>query len=195
MQVFSQPLRRRGGLSAAGARTTATAPPPATPTADLVVAFGARVGFLHIGAGFVDGALGVVVGLHGETVFVDGAFALAGAIEDAAQLNVSPHFGPLGIEVAAQSVAEGVGGGLVVLLHKEDFAQPVVCQRAGFVGVQSLLVLPNGGDQVALCNLLLAAQNGDADGKVRCGLQQPVVGIDGDVAGTAEGFDRVLRFV
>ena len=42
------------------------------------------VGLLEKHTGFVDGALGVVVGLDGEAVFVDGAFALAGYVEDAA---------------------------------------------------------------------------------------------------------------
>ena len=52
---------------------------------DLLVFGGfALVGFLHGGACFVDGALGVVVGLDCEAVFVDGAVALAGDVEDAA---------------------------------------------------------------------------------------------------------------
>ena len=49
----------------------------------------ALVGLLHEGAGFVDGALGVVVGLDGLTVLVYGALALAGYVEDFAQLG---HF-------------------------------------------------------------------------------------------------------
>ena len=57
------------------------------------------------------------------------------------------------------------------------------------VGVEGLLVLADGGDEVALGDVLLAAQDGDADGEVGCGFEQPVVGVDGDVAGAAEGFD------
>src|SRR5665213_2711390 len=170
-------------------------PRDTTPENWLVVALAADVGFLHVGAGFVHGALGIVVGLDGEAVFVDGALALVRAVEDAAQFDVAPDFGPLGVAVAAQGVAESVGGRLVVLLHKEDFAQAIVGQRAGFVGVERLLVLGYGGDQVALGYLLLAAQDGDADGEVGRGFQQPVVRVDGDVAGSAEGFNSVLRLV
>ena len=71
----------------------------------LVVGAFALVGFLHEGAGFVDGALGVVVGLDGEAVFVDGAVALAGDVEDFAELDVAPDFGPAWLSVAAEGVA------------------------------------------------------------------------------------------
>ncbi len=101
----------------------------------------AFVGSLHEGAGFVDGALGVVVGLDGEAVLVDGTVALAGDVEDAAELDVAPDLDPLGVVVAAQGVAEGVGGGLVVALHEEDFADAVGGERAVLVGVEGLLVL------------------------------------------------------
>src|ERR1700747_3677102 len=74
---------------------------------------------LHGGAGFVDCALGVVVGLHGEAVFIDSAVALTGAVEDAGQFDVAPDLDPLRVAVAAKSVAEGVGGGLIVALHEE----------------------------------------------------------------------------
>ena len=87
-------------------------------------------GFAFVGVGekaacFVDGALGIVVGLDGEAVFVDGAFALAGEVEDAAELDVGPDFSPLGVTVAAECVAETVGSGLVVVLGEEDFADAV----------------------------------------------------------------------
>ena len=49
-----------------------------------LVRVGAFVGLLEQHAGLVDGALGVVIGLDGEAVFVDGAVALAGDVEDAA---------------------------------------------------------------------------------------------------------------
>ena len=153
----------------------------------------ALVGLLHRGAGFVDGALGVVVGLDGEAVLVDGAVALAGDVEDFAELDVAPDLGPLGVAVAAQSVAEGVGGGLVVALHEEDLADAVGGERAVLVGVEGLLVLGDGAGEVALGDLLLAAQNGDADGEVGRALEQPVVGIDGDAARAAEGLDGVVR--
>ena len=76
----------------------------------------AGVGFAEVLAGFVDGALGVVVGLDGEAVLVDGAIALAGDVEDFAEGDVAPDLGPGGIVVAAEGVAVGVDGGLVVAL-------------------------------------------------------------------------------
>ncbi len=150
------------------------------------------VGLLHEGAGFVDGALGVVVGLDGEAVFVDGTVALAGEVEDAAQLDVAPDLDPPGVAVAAKGVAEGVSRGLVVALHEEDLADAIGGERAVLVGVEGLLVLDEASGEVSLRDLLLAAQDGHADGKVRRALEQPVLRIDADAAGTAEGFDGVL---
>jgi hypothetical protein len=57
-------------------------------------AFGLAEGLLQVLAGFVDGALGVVVGLDGEAVLVDGAVALAGEVEDFADGDVAPDLGP-----------------------------------------------------------------------------------------------------
>ncbi len=148
---------------------------------------------MHECAGFVDGALGVVVGLDGEAVLVDGAVALAGDVEDAAEFDVAPDLDPPGVAVAAEGVAEGVGGGLVVALHEEDLADAVGGERAVFVGVEGLLVFDQGGGEVSLGDLLLAAEDGDANGEVGGALQEPVVGIDADAAGAAEGFDGVLR--
>jgi hypothetical protein len=105
---------------------------------------------------------------------------------------VAPNLDPLGVAVAAKGIAERVGGGLVVALHEEDFADAVGGERAILVGVESLLVLDETSCEVSLGDLLLAAQDGYADGKVRRALEQPILGIDADVAGTAEGFDGVV---
>src|SRR5579883_288605 len=86
------------------------------------------VGLLDVAAGFVFGALGVVVGLQGLAVFVDGALALSGDVEDFAQLDVAPDLGPAGIAVAVQAFAVGVGGGLVVALQEEDLGHAIVRQ-------------------------------------------------------------------
>src|SRR5271156_2190752 len=72
----------------------------------LVVGALAFIGILHEGAGFVDCALGVVVGLDGLPILVDGAVALAGAVVDPANLDVAPDLDPLGVAVAAEGVAE-----------------------------------------------------------------------------------------
>ncbi len=159
---------------------------------DLVVGAFAFVGCLHEGAGFVDGSLGVVVGLDGLAVLIDGAVALAGDVEDTAELDVGPDLGPAGVSVAAEGVAEGVGGGLIVALHEEDFADAIGGEGAGFVGVEGLLVFGEGGGEIALGDLLLATEDGDANGEVGGALEQPIVGIDLDTAGAAEGFDGVL---
>src|SRR5579885_3664842 len=86
------------------------------------------VGLLDVAAGFVFGALGVVVGLQGLAVFVDGALALSGDVEDFAQLDVAPDLGPAGIAIAVQAFAVGVGGGLVVALQEEDLDHAIVRQ-------------------------------------------------------------------
>ena len=91
----------------------------------LVFAALALVGSLHGGAGFVDCALGVVVGLDGEAVLVDGAVALTGAVEDAGQFDVAPDLDPLRVAITAKGIAEGVGGGLIVALHEEDLANAI----------------------------------------------------------------------
>ena len=63
---------------------------------------------MQILAGFVDGALGIVVGLDGQAILVDGTVALAGHVEDLADGDVAPDLGPRRLVVAAQRIAEGV---------------------------------------------------------------------------------------
>jgi len=156
--------------------------------------WGWLVGFGHEGAGFVDGSLGVVVGLDGEAVLVDSALALAGDVEYFAEVDVAPDFDPFGIAVAAEGVAEAVGGGLVVALEHEDFGEAVVGEGAAAVVGEGFLVLGDGGDEVALGYGLLSAEDGYADGEVGGGFEEPVVGIEDDVAGAAEGGDGVGGF-
>src|ERR1700732_3060705 len=66
------------------------------------------VRLLHISAGFLERALGIVVGLDGLPVFIDGAFALPGCVENLAQLQVAPNFGPARLTIAIQRFAVGV---------------------------------------------------------------------------------------
>ena len=56
------------------------------------------------------------------------------------------------------------------------------------VGVEGLLVFDKRAGEVALGYKLLAAQDGDADGEVGGGLEEPLLGVEGDAARTAEGF-------
>ncbi len=81
-------------------------------------------------AGLVQSALGIVVGLHGLTIFIHCAIPLTGDVEDFAELDVAPDLGPLRIVVSAQRVAIGVGGRLVVALREEHFADAIAGQRA-----------------------------------------------------------------
>src|SRR6476646_5827920 len=62
---------------------------------------------LQILAGFVQGALGVVVGLQGLAVLVGGAFALSGDVEDLAYLDMTPDFCPARFAIAIQALAIG----------------------------------------------------------------------------------------
>ena len=142
-------------------------------------------------AGFVDGSLGVVVGLDGLAVLVDGALTLAGHVEDAAEFDVGPDLGPLGVAVAAERIAEAVGGGLVVVLLEEDFADAIGGERAVLVGVEGLLVFDEGTGEVSLADELLAAKDGYFDGQVGGGFKDPGLGVDRDAAGASEGFDGV----
>src|SRR5262249_22347654 len=84
-----------------------------------VAAFG--IGLLEQGLDPSLCATSVVVGLFGFAVFVDGALALTQQIENFAQINVAPDFGPLlrRLGHVLQDFAERVGGSLIVLLVEE----------------------------------------------------------------------------
>src|SRR5260370_14551446 len=134
-----KPMRRFSRLVVAWVFWRSTARVWVWEASSLVLGALALVGSLHGGAGFVDCALGVVVALDGEAVLVDGAVALAGAVEDAGQLDVAPDLDPLGVAVAADGVAEGVRGRLEVALHVKDFADGIGVKRSVLVGVELVL--------------------------------------------------------
>ena len=104
---------------------------------------------------------------------------------------MAPDLDPLGIAVAAEGVAEAIGGGLVVALEHEDFCEAVVGEGTAAVVGEGFLVLGDGGYEVSLGYGLLAAEDGDADGEVGGGFEEPVVGVEDDVPGAAEGGDGV----
>src|SRR6476469_8905570 len=97
--------------------------------------------FLQILAGFIQGALGVVVGLYGLAVFVGGALALSGNVEDLAQLDVAPDLGPARLAIAVQAIAVGVGRRLVVALEKEHLGDAIVGQGTILVEVERFVEL------------------------------------------------------
>ena len=68
---------------------------------------------------FLKSAKGIVVGLHGLTVFVDGSFALARNVEDLAQLDMAPDLRPARLPVAVNGGAIGICRGLVFLCRKK----------------------------------------------------------------------------
>src|SRR6266436_2094722 len=85
-------------------------------------------GFLQIPPGFIQGALGVVVGLQGLTIFIGGAFALTGDVKDLPQLDVAPDFGPARLAISVQTLAIGICRSLVVALQEEHLGDAVVRQ-------------------------------------------------------------------
>ena len=82
----------------------------------------ALVGLLEVAGGFFLRALGVVLGADGLGVLVDGALALAGDVEDLAQVEVGPDLGPLGLEIAVEGLAELVGRRLEIVLEEIHLA-------------------------------------------------------------------------
>src|SRR5260370_3629551 len=149
-----KPMRRFSRLVVAWVFWRSTARVWVWEASSLVVGALAVVGSMQGGARFVDCALGVVVALDGEAVLVDGAVALAGAVEDAGQLDVAPDLDPLGVAVAAEGVAEGVRGRLEVALHEKDFADAIGGQRAVFVGVRRFLVFDQIRNEFSLVDHL-----------------------------------------
>src|SRR6266567_6002198 len=86
------------------------------------------VGFLQVPARLIQRSLGVVVSLDGLAVLVGGALALAGDIENLAQLNMAPDFGPARIPIAVQAITVGVGGSLIVVLYEKHFCYTIMRQ-------------------------------------------------------------------
>src|SRR5208282_4855085 len=108
------------------------------------------VRLLHVAAGFLERALGIVVGLDGLAVFIDGAFALAGHVENLAQLQVAPNLGPARFAVAIQRFAVGVCRRLIILLHEKYFGNAVVRQRTVLADFERLVELAQSSRQIAL---------------------------------------------
>src|SRR5258708_11268947 len=108
------------------------------------------------------GATGVVVGLLGLPVLIDGASALAEQIEDFAEIDVAPPFGPLlrGLRNGLAGVAESVGGGLIILLIEKGFAHAEVGERSIGLNGKRALILADGVVVAALLGKLFAASNG-----------------------------------
>ena len=100
---------------------------------------GALVGLLQIFAGFLKRAEGVVIGLESLAVFIDGALALPGDVEDLAQLDTAPDFGPARLAVAVDALAVGIRRRLIIPLQEENFGNPVVGQGTVLVEVERFI--------------------------------------------------------
>src|SRR2546428_8549673 len=117
-------------------------------------------GFLQIFPSFILRTLRIVVGLQSLAVLVGRALPLSGDVEDLAQLDVTPDFGPARITVAIQGFAVSVGRGLIVVLQKEHLGHAIVGERTVLVDLQRLVELAQCSGQVALLHQRLSSQDG-----------------------------------
>jgi hypothetical protein len=60
--------------------------------------------------------------------FVHRPFPLAGDIENFAQVDMRPDFGPFGFQIALPNLTKLVGGRLVIVLQKISFGDPIMRQ-------------------------------------------------------------------
>src|SRR2546423_12041049 len=159
----------------------------------LLLFFGALVRLLQILTGFFQGAEGVVVGLDGLAVFVDGALAPPSDIINLAELDAAPDFGPAGLPVSIDGFAVGIGRRLIVSLQEKDFGDAVVGQGAVLVDVERLVEFGQGAGKIALLLQGLSAEDRGAQLHVARIGEHSVVGIDRDAAWAPKGFDRERR--
>jgi hypothetical protein len=99
----------------------------------------ALIGFVQKLLCLVDGAPDVISGFHRELVLLYGSFALACEIEDLAQLQIPPDFGPARLPIAMQRIPAGVRAGLEIMLGKKNFGDAVVDQGALWVSLKLFL--------------------------------------------------------
>ena len=104
----------------------------------------------------------VVVGLDRLAILIHGAFALAGDVEDFAQANVAPDFGPVRIVVAIDGFAVFVGCRLVVALYIKNLGNAIVGKRTALVDLQGLIEFRQRFRKIALLGQLLSSADGHA---------------------------------
>src|ERR1700683_1832257 len=154
---------------------------------------GPLVGLLQIFPGFFEGSEGIVMGLESLAVFIDGAFALTGDVENLAQLDAAPNFGPARLSVSVDRRAVGIGRGLIISLQEEDFGNAVVGEGTVLVEIECFVELHQRTAQVSLLLYRLPAQDGGAQFHVARIGEHTVVRIDRDAARPAEGLNRKRR--
>src|SRR5450631_112838 len=151
------------------------------------------VRLLHVPAAFLERTLRIVVGLDGLPVFIDGAFALAGYIENLAQLQVAPNLGPAWVTVAVQRLAVGVRRRLIILLQEKHLGDSVMGERTILVDQERFVEFAQRSRQIALLGQSLSAHQGGPQPDVRGVGQHAVFGIDGDPSRASKGFHRKRR--
>src|ERR1035438_6460384 len=155
----------------------------------LLLLFRPLVRLLHIFPRFFEGSEGVVVGLRSLPVLSYRALALAGDIENLAQLNMAPDFGPAWLAVPINGCSVGIGGGLVVPLKEENLSNAVMREGTVLVEVEGFVEFQERARQVSLLLHRLASQDGGAQLHIAGVRQHMVVGIDRNAARTTEGLD------
>ncbi len=75
---------------------------------------------LQILGRFFQRALRIVLGPLRLLILVDGAFALAGDVEDLAEEDMRPYLGPLRLQIPILSLAEFIRRSLVVALFEKS---------------------------------------------------------------------------
>src|SRR5258708_29825417 len=121
-----------------------------SPSRLLLFVFRSFEGLLEILTRFFEGAEGIVVGLDGLPIFVNGAFALAGNVENLPKLDMAPDFGPPRITVPVDRRAVGVRRRLIIPLEEEDLGDAIVSQGTVLVEIEGLVELGERCREVAL---------------------------------------------
>src|SRR5579859_1225343 len=121
--------------------------------------FRSLVSLLHVFPCFFQSAERIVVGLQSLAVFVNRALALAGNVENFAELDATPDFGPARVTVAVNGRAVGVGGRLVIALQEENLGNAIARQRAVLVEIECLVEFGQSAGKIPLLLQSLAAQN------------------------------------
>ena len=106
---------------------------------------------------------------------------------------MGPDFGPFGLQIAVEGLAEFVDGRLPGLLQKIDFGHPVMRQGAGPVGLQGSGVFLEGVSEFTQFRKLLALTDGHRHADIGLVVQHHATGVDHHAFRLAEGIDGEFR--
>ena len=144
-------------------------------SAGLLRAFCVRLGDVLLR--FILRAAGVVVGLLGFVVLVDGSRAVPSEVVDLPEIDVRPDLNPFValVQIAIQRVSECIGRGGIVLLIEECFRHAEIGERVVLLQVQRLGVLLDGVVEAALLGQCFAARDDGPHVQPVAGLEDVVV--------------------